>query len=198
MAIGSQSFSGESCRIFIEAKGDTGSQELSGRLVNSDITGFSRNIGYQQTFGAHLTTYSGYTPASVNMNFIYDQDTSTLPMGGIVGSYSTSVLAIRSTKLADKSRATMYKIKFLFVDSPTFSALTNNDIAAKIIFYNAYGVSMNNTVEADGAVKGQLSFKVNPFDLVGNSNYLELEKDTSTSVSSFDSEESSYDTTMGY
>lgn len=196
MSIDSLSFSGENCRFYLEPKG-SGSEEWTGRVIGINSTGFNRNVNMARTFGAYLHNDTGFTPATVELSFIYDVDSSTTNPLSVIGS---SFGSVRSSVLKEKQPLSFYKLKLEFSDYQvgSFNQIQNADEALKIIFYNTVGLNLSNSVNADGELNGVLTFTVNPFNEIGSSNYLEIEKTTSDTVSNYNGAESTYDTIMGY
>ena len=198
MTIGSQAFVGEACKISVFRLGAGGSEEIMGRLVNSTITGFNRQVTMERTFGAYLHKLGGFQAANVQLSFVYDQDDDTTPMIGYVGSEST-VSGIRRSTLIENQSPTFHKVKFEFNEyTDTFGQLNSDDKALRLIFYNAYGVTFSTAPSPTGQITGTITFHVLPFNEVGSSNFIEIEKNESDSVGAFISAESSYDTELGY
>ena len=54
------------------------------------------------------------------------------------------------------------------------------------------------SLASEKEIVGNLTFNALPFNGVGSSNYIEMEKDAGVTVATFNTEESTYDTLMGY
>lgn len=200
MVVGSFAFSGENCKVSLMAEGAAGSVDVSGRLVGGNITGFALQSSQEQTLGGYFNSFNGYSPASVQLSFLYDQEDDLSPMISYLGSTVNTSGQLHKTLLTrTTSSPTYYKIKFEFNEyTGTFDSLGTSDRVLRIIFYNAFGVNTSTAATADGTVAGNITFNVSPFSILGSSNYLELEKGSGDSVSSLDSLESGYDSDMGY
>lgn len=196
--VGSYAFDGENCKISIMSKGGSGSVDVSGRIVSGNISGFARNIGVKKTHGRYIPEYSGYNPANIDLTFIYDKEDEE-PLISYIGSSSSSGTSLYKTTIQENSSPTKYKIKFEFNEyTSSFNNLTNSDNSLRVVFYNACGVSLNSNLNADTILEGNLTFTVFPFNQLGSSNFLQIEKGQSDSVSSFNSLETNYDNEMGY
>lgn len=203
MSLGSLALAGEHCKLTIMQKGATGSYELSARITGLSASGFERLVSMEKTFGTHFHNYTGYNPANLQLDFLYDIDTSTngSPMMSFLGSSSLDANSIRKTILKGHSEPKFYKIKLEMTEygSNTFGQVTTIDSSIRMIFYNAFGVSIQTGISAESENKGTMAFRVFPFNLLGSSNYIELEKIQSNSnPSQLQSAETAYDTEMGY
>lgn len=189
-------FSGESCILSIKKKGGT-EYDVTGKIVNVSGGPFERKIGTKKTHGTRFINDEGFQPASVQLTYTYDSDLSMPSMMSYVGSSDSD--SNRLTVLRANSLPDFYKIKLQFANyKGTFGDLDDSDEALRVLFYNAYGISNDTKVNADGLVTGVLSFNVNPFNFIGSSNYAELEKNGSTTVAQLTARETAYDTIMGY
>lgn len=195
-------FNGEDVIISVQEKGSSGSQELSARITNVAANGFTRNISQVKNSGGYMRKYDGWEPASIQIDFVYDLESpysGSQGMFSFVGSSSETddLYSMTTYKLSD-DRNKFYKLKFEMTDNEVFGTLDDNDEALKILFYNTEGLNVNSSLVADGVATGNISFFVTPFNSIGSSNYLEIEKPSSKDVTGYINAEDDYDTEMGY
>jgi len=198
MSVGSDTFDGIDCQVTIKKKGGTG-YTFGGRISGYDRSGFERSVEYEACQGLYVEDRKPITPATVSFDVIVDVDSDEdiLTFSDTVYKQSSPQSNIRNNELDEVYND--YKISIEFVNyTATYGTLDNADEAYKEIYYNAKGINFDKNADASGYLSGNINFKVAPFNSVGSSNYLELEKTKSGTTTDYASAESSKDSEMGY
>ena len=198
MTVGSSVLEGVDCQISIEEEGGT-TYNFGGRVSGYERTGFRKEVEYEPTQGNYFKTKKPITPAEVSFDVILDidSDEDALNFSDITFSHSSPLAGIRQNELDEEYK--LYKVKIEFINYyGTYGTLGTNDEAYKEIYYNAHGLNFDRSVSSDGYLTGTVTFLVSPFNDLGSSNYMEIEKIIGQTTTNYTTAESSKDTEMGY
>jgi len=198
MTVGSNVFDGVDCQVNIKKKGGT-AYNFGARISGYDRTGFERPVEYSAMQGLYFESRKPITPATISFDVIIDVDTNedALNFSDMIYNQSSPLTGVRENQLEEVYNN--YKVKIEFINyTGTYGTLGTNDEAYKEIYYNARGVSFDKNTDSSGYLTGTFSFAVAPFNNLGSSNYIEIEKKIGQAVANYNTAESNKDTAMGY
>lgn len=194
-ALVTQAWFPDDATIKVEKKGTAGSVQT----ITTEVTNFSDGGGAKNTEsiphfgGAFLVVKKPQEDFEVEFETSSSDSRWFEMLSGDLTEYAGSFRMVRSG-----GNQNPYKIKIEWL-SP------DNNEAYKIVYYNAYAVTVNKDSTADDRLKSTISFRVAPTDANGSSQRLELEtRDRtnagvgSSATGSYGSWERTYDTMFSY
>jgi len=198
MTVGSNVFDGVDCQITIQKKGGS-VYTFGGRVSGYNRTGFEKPLEYEPLQGLYFENRKPITPATISFDVIIDVDSDedALNFSDIIYEHSSPLAGVRENQLTEDYDD--YKVKIEFVNyTGTYGTLGTNDEAYKELYYNARGISFEKNSDSSAYLSGTFTFTVSPFNELGSSNYLEVEKIVGQSATNYNTAESSKDSDMGY
>ena len=194
-----QLFPGEQFNLYVGSKVDgvVGSLfKYTGYITNYKKSGFSNDIAVQRSAGTYGVARKGVTLGTVSF--------SAVIMGSDLLNLSHSLKSNPATgytqfELDDSDK--LFKIKLEFseeTDGSLGSPIPTAANAYKEVYYNARSITFDQTLEAEGYLKGDFNFTVPPFNEIGSSNYYELVKNAGRSLVAWGSVENLWDTKVNW